>query len=163
MITCSYNVRGLGGGVKRRRIRELVNKERLDVLALQETKLGSVEVATCRGLWGGDNVRWVCNPALGRSGGLLILWNGSKGKLVYSFQGQGFLGVCLDWGEAKIRCIIINVYAPCNLAAKKQLWVEILVARWSYVCDHWCILGDFNSVRSSDERRGVEARQNRAI
>jgi hypothetical protein len=34
----------------------------------------------------------VCNSVLGRSGGLLILRDEEKGKLVHSFQGQGFLG-----------------------------------------------------------------------
>jgi exonuclease III len=73
MITSSFNIRGLGGRVKRRRIRELVRREKVEVLAIQETKLSSVNGDFCRKLWGGENVAWKCNPALGRSGGLLLL------------------------------------------------------------------------------------------
>jgi exonuclease III len=91
MITCSFNIRGLGGRVKKRRIRELVRKEKIDVLAIQETKMGSVNPSFCCGLWGGENVAWKCNPSVGRSGGLLLLWNKDKGKILDSFQGQGFM------------------------------------------------------------------------
>ncbi|WJX68115.1 hypothetical protein P8452_52517 [Trifolium repens] len=117
----------------------------------------------CRRLWGDDKVAWSCNPTLGRSGGLLTLWDGDKGKLLYSFQGQGFLGVCLEWGQKKVRVLTLNVYAPCNFEAKKQLWVELLVAKRTYTADLWCILGDFNSVRDSSERKGVAYAQNREI
>jgi exonuclease III len=96
MITPTFNIRGLGGRVKRRKVRELVRREKIELLALQETKVGSVDHSFCRRLWGGDNVAWRCNPALGRSGGLLILWDKEKGKLLETFQGQGFLGVYLE-------------------------------------------------------------------
>jgi exonuclease III len=151
MITSSFNIRGVGGRVKRRKVRELVRREKIELLALQETKLGSIDHALCCRLWGGDNVAWRCNPTLGRSGGLLLLWDMNKGKLIESFQGQGFLGVYLEWGPQKKKCVIINVYAPCNLVVKRQLWVELLVARNTYVAEVWCFLGDFNSVRCSEE------------
>jgi exonuclease III len=163
MITCSFNIRGLGGRVKRRKVRDLVRRKKVEVLALQETKVGSVDFSLCRRLWGGDNVAWRCNPTLGRSGGLLLLWDKDKGKLLDTFQGQGFMGVCLEWGEQKKTCVILNVYAPCNVVAKRQLWVELLVARRTYVAETWCILGDFNSVRSSDERKGAGERSNREL
>jgi exonuclease III len=163
MIRSSFNVRGLGGRVKRRKVRELVRRNKIELLAIQETKLESVDNGMCRRLWGDDKVAWSCNPALGRSGGLLTLWDGDKGKLLYSFQGQGFLGVCLEWGQKKVRVLTLNVYAPCNFEAKKQLWVELLVAKRTYTADLWCILGDFNSVRDSSERKGVAYAQNREI
>jgi exonuclease III len=163
MITSSFNIRGLGGRVKRRKVRELVRREKIELLALQETKVSNVDHSFCRRLWGGDNVAWRCNPALGRSGGLLILWDKEKGKLLETFQGQGYLGVYLEWGVQKKTCVIINVYAPCNIVAKRQLWVELLVARNTYVAEVWCILGDFNSVRCSDDRRGAVERGNREL
>jgi hypothetical protein len=35
MIICSFNARGLGSRVKRRKLRELVQTEKLDFLAIQ--------------------------------------------------------------------------------------------------------------------------------
>jgi exonuclease III len=47
------NVRGLGAGMKKRRIRELVRVEKVEVLALQETKVERVDRSICGSLWGG--------------------------------------------------------------------------------------------------------------
>lgn len=65
------------------------------------------------------------------------------------------MGVCLDWGVLKHRCLVIIVYSKCDLPAKKRLWEKLIEFRRSLGEGVWCILGDFNSVRWSDERRGV--------
>jgi hypothetical protein len=147
------NVRGLGAGLKRRRIRELVRGEKVEVLALQETKVEGVDRRFCSALWGGDDVGWCCVPSNGRSGGLITLWDSSKGSLVKSFHGLGYLGVCLEWGVNKKLCMIVNIYSHCDLLSKKKLWVELLVAKHVEVAELWCVLGDFNSVRNVEERK----------
>jgi mannosylglycoprotein endo-beta-mannosidase len=147
------NVRGLGAGVKKRRIRELVRVEKVEVLALQETKVERVDRSFCASLWGGDDVGWCSVPSNGRSGGLIIIWDATKGTFVKSFHGLGFLGVCLEWGVKKRRCIVINIYSPCGLLSKKRLWVDVLVAKYVEVADLWCVVGDFNSVRCAEERK----------
>jgi len=49
--------------------------------------------------------------------------------------------------------VIVNVYAPCEQVAKKDLW-ERLVPFTSKTDSCLCMCGDFNSVRSIDERKG---------
>ncbi|MCH85190.1 LINE-1 reverse transcriptase like, partial [Trifolium medium] len=129
-------------------------------MAVQETKLEVVDRQLCSRLWGGDVVGWRCAPSIGRSGGILTLWDGAIGNCVSSFQGQGYLGVCLEWGEKKTLCLIVNVYAPCNIISKKTIWVDILVALRAYPAEFYCILGDFNSIREKEERKGVGAFSN---
>lgn len=53
------------------------------------------------------------------------------------------------------RCVIINVYAKCDLEAKKRLWDRLLISRRNLGEGGWCILGDFNVVKDREERRGV--------
>jgi exonuclease III len=142
--------------VKKQKLCQLIYKQKVDVMAVQETKLEIVDQNLCARLWGGDMVGWRFAPALGRSGGILTLWDGAKGKCVSSFQGQGYLGVCLEWGLNKSTCLIVNVYAPCNLHSKKALWVDILVALRAYPADSYCILGDFNSIRDKEDKKGVD-------
>jgi hypothetical protein len=89
------------------------------------------------------------------------MWDSKKGEFVSSFQGQGYLGVCLLWGANKIRSVIVNVYAPCLLQSKKALWVDLLVAMRAYPAEHYCILGDFNSIRCNGERRGASGGDSR--
>jgi len=50
--------------------------------------------------------------------------------------------------------IIANVYAPCDTLAKQDLWVRLS----QFINDNGevnvCVCGDFNSIRSEEERRG---------
>ncbi|MCI49753.1 cytochrome P450, partial [Trifolium medium] len=73
MIVCSMNVRGLGEGLKKRKVTEVIRSEKVEVIALQETKLEAIDSRLCSMLWGGDNVGWCSVPSNGRSGGLLTL------------------------------------------------------------------------------------------
>ena len=52
MNIISYNVRGLGRGVKWGAIRRLVQQEGVDMICLQETKKEIVDKAMCQALWG---------------------------------------------------------------------------------------------------------------
>jgi len=45
------------------------------------------------------------------------------------FVGEGFVQECLDRGVQ--RCYVINVYAKCNLDAKRRLWDSLVKARRS--------------------------------
>jgi hypothetical protein len=93
MIVCSFNVRGLGSRVKRRRVRDLIRSENIEFMALQETKMEVISEFLCHGLWGGVGSDWICVPAVGNSGGMLSLWNKDKASRVFEFSGEGFLGV----------------------------------------------------------------------
>lgn len=53
MILLTYNIRGLGSREKRWALREMVLRERVEVLLLQETKLDSVDQRLCSQILGG--------------------------------------------------------------------------------------------------------------
>jgi len=61
----------------------------------------------------------------------------------------------LEWGVLCRRCVIVNVYAKCDIEAKRRLWERLILARRNLGNVGWCILGDFNAVRDRGERRGV--------
>jgi exonuclease III len=96
MIISSWNIRGLGGRIKKKKVTELIRKQKIELMALQETKLGVVDSKLVERLWGGEDVGWRNSIAIGRSGGILTMWDSRQGSFVSSFQGQGYLGVCLD-------------------------------------------------------------------
>jgi len=50
MNIISYNVRGLGRGVKWAMIRRMVRKEKVDMLCIQETKKENIVVSMCQAL-----------------------------------------------------------------------------------------------------------------
>jgi hypothetical protein len=136
-------------------IRDMVKKERIDFLAIQETKLEEVSDSLCFGLWGSDDCQWISSPSQGNSGGLLSIWCKSSFSLIFSFSGEGFVGACLEWGVNKQICYIVNIYSKCDLASKRKLWEVLLMSKNGFGGNAWCVLGDFNAILHREERRGV--------
>jgi hypothetical protein len=157
MIVCSFNIRGLGSRVKRNKIRDLVKDHNLDFLAIQETKMEEMSDVLCYSLWGSRDVGWLAVPSRGNSDGLLSLWNKDKYSLVFSFTGEDFAGVCLNIIQEQRICYVLNVYAKCDLVARRSLWDCILMSKRGFGGDLWCVVGDFNSVRTREEKRGLGA------
>jgi hypothetical protein len=141
--------------VKRRKIRDLVRCENVDFLAIQETKMETFPDNFVVNLWGSNDCGWAVLPAVGNSGGILSVWNKVKLSLIFTFIGDGFVGVCLDCLDENRKCFVINVYAKCNIRDKRSLWCNILMSKEGFGDGLWCVVGDFNSVRETYERRGV--------
>lgn len=106
-------------------------------------------------LWEGDDFEWVAENANGRSGGLLILWRKGSFCLNSVFQGHNFLGIGGVWGDRQLSVSIVNMYAPCDIGRKRRLWEEIGSLMISKGEGRWCVLGDFSSIKSNSERKGV--------
>jgi len=83
---------GLGGRIKKNKIRELVRQNNIDFLTLQETKLEEVTPSLCFSIWGSEDFDWVFRPSEGSSGGIISSWRKSCASLVSSFQGEGYVG-----------------------------------------------------------------------
>jgi hypothetical protein len=127
-----------GGGVKKRRIRELVRHNKVDFLAIQETKLEDISSALCYNLWGSDDCQWSFRPSEGNSGGILSLWRRSCAYDVSCFGGEGYVGVCFDWGVHRHKCFVINVYAnviPClKEGCGRPFWRSVVGGECCLVC-----------------------------
>ncbi|KAL8503606.1 hypothetical protein ACS0TY_022368 [Phlomoides rotata] len=65
------------------------------------------------------------------------------------------------WKSDDSDCVIINVYAPCPLPEREELWDRILCVTNQFHTSNICLLGDFNSVRTASERVGRSAILNR--
>lgn len=149
MKILSYNIRGLGGAGKKRHIRDLVMKERVDFLVIQETKMGVISRKICSSLWGSEEFNWVAKDSMGMSGGLLCIWNSKMLNKIKVIKGENFIGIEGVWGSEEIPVKIINVYSPCQLASKRALWEELRnLAKGKG--GKWCFVGDFNAVRKAD-------------
>jgi hypothetical protein len=132
----------------------MVSKEKVDFLALQETKLEVVTEAICFNLWGGEDCSWAFLPSVGNSGGIISIWRKSSSTLIFTFMGEVFVGVFLEWGVHKELCYVVNVYSKCDLASKRRLWSNINMSKCGFGSGMWCVVGDFNAVCRPEERRG---------
>jgi exonuclease III len=93
MIVLLFNARGLVGVLKRKKIKKLVMEQKVDFLAIQETKMEVISDAVCRNLWCDDDFQWACLPSVGNSGGILSIWRKSLANFLFSFVGNGMVGV----------------------------------------------------------------------
>ncbi|GKV29990.1 hypothetical protein SLEP1_g38860 [Rubroshorea leprosula] len=148
-----------GSSVKRKEVRSLIRKEEIDLACFQETKMERIDKEFCMSIWGRDNFDWVYKASVGRSGGLLCVWDNEAFVKKSVVEIPGALAIYGFWGEKKKKCCIVNVYASCNRNERLETWTELLkLIEEGENC--WCIAGDFNSVRSADERRGRSEHSN---
>lgn len=155
MIFLTYNTRGIGGRVKNSAIRNLIQREKVDFACLQETKASMINDAVCQSLWGNEEVEWIHSPAVNHGGGVLCFWRKGIFSVITSTCNLRWIGIKGRMKGRSEDCVLINVYAPCGLEGKRQLWDEIREWKMRNDADLCCIMGDFNSVRSDDERRGI--------
>ncbi|XP_058765391.1 uncharacterized protein LOC131638863 [Vicia villosa] len=156
MIIGSFNIRGGGSSIKRKRIRSIINKGRADFFLIQETKLEEISVSLARSFWGNDNFGYSFSASVGSAGGLLTLWRNMEVEVLASFRGDGYLGSKVTWKGGI--CYIVNVYYPCSLVLKRLLWSRLLVLKNTFNDGEWIFGGDFNAVKNRSERVGRSLR-----
>lgn len=105
-------------------------------------------------MWGHGMIEWTFRGAVGRSGGILSIWNGDNFSASSCWHMEGAVNVNGVWGRVRINCCLINIYAPCLLSNKIDLWdrVQQVISQNMPKC--LCIAGDFNSIRRESERAG---------
>lgn len=111
----------------------------------------------CRSIWSDGKIEWVFRGSVGRSGGILSVWNGDTFSASSCWHMEGAVIVNGIWSVEGIDCCLINIYAPCLLVDKMVLWERVLQVISQYPNSCICVAGDFNSVRRATERAGIRA------
>ncbi|GKV40120.1 hypothetical protein SLEP1_g47788 [Rubroshorea leprosula] len=114
----------------RREFRDLVRKEKVDFLAIQETKSETVDWRLCIALWGSNDIDFVAQSSRGQSGGLVCTWDKNVSRNCSVLEGENFIGVSGLWVEEgdvrpgtggssidweKIYLVSVNGAAMCRL------------------------------------------------
>lgn len=154
MKLLSYNVRGVGRWAKRNEVRNLIRMGGMDFCCIQESKLENVNSRIIRSIWGNNKCDWEADLADGNSGGVISIWDKEKFQKVSAWSMKGVVAVNGIWLELGCRCTILNVYAPNVSTLRGELWDQLQLIADQYAEDCMCIIGDFNSIRDVDERRG---------
>lgn len=112
------NIRGLGGRSKKSEIRELVAKEKVEFLCLQETKLDVVDERLAYILWGNSECNWVFSGSEGMSGGLCCIWDKDVFVRTELWGKKGLLGVLGLWKVVPVN--LVNVYDHATDQGRKN-------------------------------------------
>ncbi|GJW92168.1 RNA-directed DNA polymerase, eukaryota [Tanacetum coccineum] len=150
-----YNMEGcLGQKAKKGWIQELNSKHRVSFVTLQETKMESIDLFSIKALWGNFAFDYVLSPSVGFSGGILCAWDPNLFHKDNSTVSDSFVALRGTWIPSTTKILIITVYAPQDLNEKRMLWEFLghLIDTWDGEC---VLLGDFNEVRSINERFGT--------
>ncbi|KAL8508390.1 hypothetical protein ACS0TY_018850 [Phlomoides rotata] len=98
------------------------------------------------------------------TGGILSIWKNEVFHKSSSWNVRGVLVVNGFFTEDGSRGVLLNVYAPCSSSEKRDLWDIIQNTVLQNLDARVCVVGDFNSIRSPEERVGRrETRDNREI
>lgn len=157
----TINLKGAGGIHKPLWVKELKVGNKISFLALQETQMGNLPAAFATKFWDRSPLVYSTVDSVGRSGGLMSLWNPSVLSIESVVKNRWFIltsGVMVGSGD---RLNILNVYAPSDHILRRRVWDEIVLLK-NYHPGLWVALGDFNDVRSPEERMNSTFDHNRA-
>ena len=147
----SLNIRGAGSSTKMEWVRRLKRTHKLQFLAFQETQFTDSSCIQVRNYWDSSTYESAAVDANGRSGGLLCIWNPVLFRRKCTIRSQFFLVIVGTLQGSSEDLIIANVYAPQGQSEKNMLWLNLLrlINTWNGT---WILLGDFNDVRTPEER-----------
>ncbi|GJX89318.1 RNA-directed DNA polymerase, eukaryota [Tanacetum coccineum] len=100
--TMGYNMEGcLGQSTKKRWIRELNMKNKINFAAFQETKLESIDLFSIKELWGNFSFDFTFSPSVGFSGGILCVWDPNIFVKDNATISDSFVAVRGDFNEVR--------------------------------------------------------------
>ncbi|XP_058726206.1 uncharacterized protein LOC131597531 [Vicia villosa] len=138
--------------LKRKRNSAIIKKSKADMFLIQETKITNMEDGWDKSFWNSQEIGFSFSNSLGRSGGLITLWDQNNVEVVSSFKGDGYLGTKVEWKNSIY--YIVNIYSSCLLSKKKELWKKLLELQNTFNDGEWIMGGDFNAIKNSRERKG---------
>lgn len=151
MKIVSWNVRGLGGREKRKAVKELLIREKPDIVILQETKKEKVDKRLITSVWGVRFKEWVVLPSIGKSGGIIVIWDVRVVRGSESVLGNFSVSMLMHNVGSKDQWWLSGVYGPNKSRERKDFWEE-MAGLYGLCGQNWCIGGDFNTVRYPSEK-----------
>jgi exonuclease III len=141
-------------------LRDLILAEKPDIVLLQETKCTSKDVDKLLPYCWKHGVV-VSVGAIGTTGGLAILWN-TNSVMLENFIATRW-SVTTDYrliGSNKLGHLT-NVYGPASIREKPSFLRNLIYLSTLNQQKKWIIGGDFNIIRSLEEKKGGSRRLDR--
>jgi exonuclease III len=146
-----WNIRGINSQSRWDDISNKIAESSCNVLCMQETKRESFDSNYLRNFCPRRLNQFIFSPSIGNSGGLITIWN-----------GNAFSGTLIDQSSfhitVKLTCLlssqiwyITNIYAPCTNEGRND-FAQWLSSLDSSPYELWIIMGDFNLIRSTEDR-----------
>ncbi|GJS35527.1 RNA-directed DNA polymerase, eukaryota [Tanacetum coccineum] len=119
----SLNIQGLGHKAKKGWINRLCSLHKLNFIALQETKMESIDVISIKSVWGNYSFDHAVSSSVRNSGSILCILDPYMLIKDHVSASDNFLAIMGTWVPSSTKLLVISVYAPQELSKKENYGV----------------------------------------
>jgi exonuclease III len=147
----SHNIRGISSETKWNSLRNNISDSTCDIICIQETKKESFDDSYIRRFCSRSFDKFEFDPSIGASGGFITIWKGSlfDGEII----DQNSFGHTIRFHTKLTNQTwwLTNIYAPSTPHRRDEFlsWFSSIEIDDNKL---WIFLGDFNMIRSPDNR-----------
>jgi exonuclease III len=146
-----WNVRGLNSSARQKSLRNLVSSMNIDVVCIQESKMSVCSRRVILSMLGIDfDNNFICLPAVGASGGIVLAWRSRIGAILAS-RIDSFSASVQFSSPSGVHWWLTCVYGPQGNDAKITFMQEIWDIR-AQCAGPWLIGGDFNLIYKDEDK-----------
>uniref|UniRef100_A0A1D1YFE7 Retrovirus-related Pol polyprotein LINE-1 n=1 Tax=Anthurium amnicola TaxID=1678845 RepID=A0A1D1YFE7_9ARAE len=151
MKILTWNVRGLNGVGRRVALKNSLSQFDADIYVFVETKVKAHKAKrVCASIL--PDYDFIANYESCRDGRIWVLWRSSIVKIQIIDETEQYMHLMVDLGNSK--CFILSAIYNSNLALDRLKTWQALKNISSSISIPWLVTGDFNQVRSNDEKIG---------
>ena len=146
-----WNVRGLNDKDKRLLVYNKIEESQCAIICLQETKRESFDHSFIRTFCPKRFDRFVFSPSVGASGGIIVLWNSAIFEGTLQEITKSAIRINFISKHNQEHWTLVTVYGPCRGQERDEFvqWLHDLTIPFH---ENWLLLGDFNFIRSVENR-----------
>ena len=146
-----WNVRGLNSEAKQLALSNAINSCGCAVICLQETKKPSFDHTFIKSCCPKCFDQFDFVPSRGASGGLAMIWNSAIFTATTIAHEDFALVTWFQSTQSAHFWTLVNVYGPCQ-GVNRVNFINWLMALNIPSNEDWLLVGDFNFIRSPDNR-----------
>lgn len=146
-----WNCRGAASKTFPGRIRDLIGKNHIHILAIVETRVSGVGANKVIRKLGFNN--WIRLESTGYAGGIWLLWNNFEVDIQYIKSSTQMLHVHVKEINSNNWFWFTCVYAEPNYQKRVRLWEDISDLN-DIIQGPWLVAGDFNAYLSDSDKMG---------
>ncbi|XP_043697110.1 uncharacterized protein LOC122647868 [Telopea speciosissima] len=152
MKCLAWNVRGMNASTKRMEIKKVCKDHEVKLVGLFETK---VKLDNCASIFDSFLTGWkyLHNGDLDNSIRIWLGWDPNFYDVVLVQKSKQFVHAKVSIVGTSVFFFCTVFYALNSVVARKELWEDV-GAIASAIINPWAVLGDFNVIRSNNEKIG---------
>ena len=137
----SWNVRGANNCDKRKVIKALIKKNRVDLVCLHETKIQEMSRGLIRSLGVGRRLEWGTVDSRGTTGGIVVIWDNRVLELIELEKGEHSISCHFKNCEDGFMWTFTGVCGPTMRRDRECFWNELgaIYGLWN---GPWCVAGN---------------------